>query len=196
MLIVVLLACGVVAPFVYVAGDVVASFAYPGYSYRDQAVSELFAIGAPTAPLVVPFFTLSSIGALLFGFGAFASANQKSLRTLGVATMGSAIVGLLIWNVFPMHMRGAERTLTDRMHLILASNPFVMIGMIAAAFALPGRFRACTVVTIALMLAPAVFAFRLAPALDANAPTPWLGATERFAQYVELLWQAELACCS
>ncbi len=101
-------------------------------------------------------------------------------------------MGLRIWNIFPMHMRGAERTFTDRMHLILAANPFMLVSVCAAGVAFPGRFRRYTVVTI-MMLVPAVFAFRFAPLVDANAPTPWLGIAERFAQYETGVWQIVLA---
>lgn len=42
-----LLTCGIFASLTYVATDVSASLRYPGYDFIDQAVSELFAIGAP-----------------------------------------------------------------------------------------------------------------------------------------------------
>ena len=47
------LTCGVLAPMVYVITDKFAGLGYPGYSFTAQAVSELFAIGAPTSHLVV-----------------------------------------------------------------------------------------------------------------------------------------------
>jgi hypothetical protein len=47
--------------------DVIAALRWEGYSYRDQTVSELAAIGAPTRPLAV---TLGLAGsALLVAFG-------------------------------------------------------------------------------------------------------------------------------
>jgi hypothetical protein len=191
----VLLACGILSPVLYDGTDILASLVYPEYSYRDQAVSELFAIGAPTTALVVPLFTLSSIALILFAIGASWSfaARARAVRVLALMMLGGAIVGLLIWNVFPMHMRGAERTLTDKMHLILAANPFILLAICAAAVAFPGRFRVYSIVTLVLLFVPAVFAFRLAPLVDANAPTPWLGISERFAQYETGVWQVVLA---
>jgi hypothetical protein len=59
-----LLRCGVASALIYVVTDIAAGLAYPGYDFADQAVSELFAIGAPTSRLVVPLFSVSS---LLFG---------------------------------------------------------------------------------------------------------------------------------
>lgn len=190
-----LLACGILSPVLYAGTDILASMVYPGYSYRDQAVSELFAIGAPTSALVTPLFTLSSIALILFAIGASwsSAAQARAVRTMALMMLGGAIVGLLLWNAFPMHMRGAERTLTDKMHLILAANPFILLAVCAAAVAFPGRLRLYSIVTLVLLIVPAVFGFRLAPLVDANAPTPWLGISERFAQYETGVWQVVVA---
>jgi hypothetical protein len=189
-----LLSCGVLAGVGYVATDLLASLLYPDYSYREQAVSELFAIGAPTTRWVVPLLSLCSTLLLAFAVGVWRAAGPRRLvRVLAVMFAGSAVVGLLIWNVFPMHMRGAERSFTDTMHLILATNPFVLLSLVLATVAFPGRFRAYTVATIVIMLGPAVAAFSYARALDLNQPTPWLGATERLAQYGYEAWQVVLA---
>jgi hypothetical protein len=77
-----LLACGILSPVLYTGTDILASMSYPGYSYRDQAVSELFAIGAPSSALVVPLFTLSSIALALFAAGAWwcSAARARAVR--------------------------------------------------------------------------------------------------------------------
>jgi hypothetical protein len=79
------------------------------------------------------------------------------------------------------------------MHLILATNPFVLLSIAFGVAAFHGRFRFYTVATILVLLVSAVFAFRYAPALQANQPTPGLGLGERVAQYAYELWQAALA---
>lgn len=189
-----LLSCGVLAAVGYVATDVLASILYPGYSFRGQAVSELFAIGAPTSRLAVPLFSLCSVLLLAFAVGVWRVAGARRLvRALAVMFAGSAVVGLLLWNVYPMHMRGAQRSFTDTMHLILATNPFVLLSLVLAIAAFPGRLRIYSVATVAIMLVPAIAAFSYAGALDMNQPTPWLGATERFAQYGYEVWQVVLA---
>src|SRR5512133_680626 len=48
-----LLVCGIVAPLLYVASDVIAGLRWHGYSFRDQTISELNAIGAPTRTLTI-----------------------------------------------------------------------------------------------------------------------------------------------
>ena len=71
-----LLICGILAPALYAGTDILASSLYPGYSFVDQAVSELFAIGAPTSYLVVPLFTAYSLLVLAFAFGVRGSAGR------------------------------------------------------------------------------------------------------------------------
>ena len=189
-----LLVCGVLAALCYVATDVAGGLLYPGYSFTDQAVSELFAIGAPTSRLVVPLFTLSSLLLLAFALGAWLSSGHSRLqRVMAAMFAGSALVGMVLWNFFPMHMRGGAPTFTDTMHLILATNPFVLLSIAIAVAAFRGWFRFYTVATIVVLLLPAVFAFQYAPEVQANQPTPGLGLAERAGQYAYALWQSALA---
>src|SRR5687767_4459265 len=104
-----LLTCGIVGAALYPLSDIFATMRYPGFSYRDQAVSELFAIGAPTSGLVVPLFSLSSTLLLIFAIGIWISANgRRWLRPLAVMMALNAINALVLWNFFPMHMRGSQ----------------------------------------------------------------------------------------
>jgi hypothetical membrane protein len=189
-----LLICGILSPAIYIGGDILAAALYPGFSYADQAVSELFAIGAPTSRLVVSLFTLSSTLLLVFAVGVWSSADRRrALRILAVMLACNAIDGLVLWNFFPMHMRGAERTLTDTMHLVLATNPFVLLSLVLGAVAFRNWFRVYTLATIVVLLALAAYGFSYAPAITANGPTPWMGLTERMAQYADGVWLAVLA---
>lgn len=189
-----LLICGIVAALCYVTTDIVGAVLYSGYSFADQAVSELFAIGAPTSRIVVPLFCLSSLLLGAFATGVWlSSGNNRVLRLMAVMFGGSALVGIVLWTFFPMHMRGAEPGFTDTMHLILATNPFVLLTIAFGIAAFRGWFRLYTAAMIVLILLPAVFAFLYAPEVLANQPTPGLGLGERLAQYAYELWQAVLA---
>jgi uncharacterized protein DUF998 len=193
-LLAVLLLCGVLSPAIYIGADVLAVRLYPGFSYADQGVSELFAIGAPTSGLVVRLFTISSTLLLAFAFAVWWSSNRSRLRRLTAVMLAcSTINGLVLWNFFPMHMRGADRTMTDTMHLVFAANPFVLLSLIFGAAAFRNGFRVYTIATITVLLALAVYGFSHAPAAAANEPTPWMGLTERIAQYADGLWQIVLA---
>ena len=188
-----LLGCGIVAPVVYAGTDLLAGSIYPGYSFASQAVSELFAIGAPTSGLVVALFSLGSLLSLAFAFGVWAAAGERrSLKAMAVMFAASAVNGLVLWNFFPMHMRGAERTFTDTMHLALAANPAVPLSLVMGMIAFKQWFRIYSLGTLIIVLALAGLSFSYAPQLDANEPTPWLGLTERVAQWTFLVWQVVL----
>lgn len=190
----VLLLCGIVGAALYPLSDIFASTRYPGFSYRDQAVSELFAIGAPTSALVVSLFSISSSLLFLFAIGIWMSANGRRLvRLMAVMMALNTIDALVLWNVFPMHMRGVQPTFTDLMHGILAIDPFVLAVAVLAAIVISGWFRVYTVVTIAFTTALAIFSISYVSAVIANQPTPWMGLTERASQYAMNAWYATLA---
>jgi len=52
-----LLMCGILSSILYFAGEVAVSLSWPAYSYANQAVSELAAIGAPTRTAILALFT-------------------------------------------------------------------------------------------------------------------------------------------
>ena len=188
-----LLVCGLASALIYVGTDLLAAALYPGFSFTDQAVSELFAIGAPTTGLVVPFFSLSSLLLLAFAAGIWLSAGgNRALRFIAVVFAVTAIDALALWNFFPMHMRGDARTFTDTMHVILGANPLVWLGIGVGATAFRNWFRPASILMMVLLLLPAIFAFRYVSAIDAGQPTPWLGLAERISQYGYQLWQAAL----
>lgn len=189
-----LLMGGILASLTYVATDIFASVRYPGYSFTDQAVSELFAIGAPTSGLVVPLFTLSSALVAAFAVGVWTSrGGSRALRWLAIMLFADAVNSLVLWNVFPMHMRGAPLTFTDAMHGILAVNPFVLLTVVFGVAAFKGVFRAYSAVTTVVLLVPALLSFSSIAAFAAHQPTPGMGLAERVSQYGYELWQAMLA---
>jgi hypothetical protein len=190
----VLLGCGIVGAVLYPLSDIFAATRYQGFSYRDQAVSELFAIGAPTSGLVVPLFTASSTLLLLFAVGIWMSGSRRRwVRPMAVMMAFNTIDALVLWNFFPMHMRGTQPTFTDTMHGVLAIDPFLIGAIVLGAMAFPGRFRAYTIATIAFTSILAIGGFTYVPAVIANEPTPWMGVVERTAQYATNVWYAALA---
>lgn len=189
-----LVGCGIIGAALYPLADIFATTRYPGFSYRDQAVSELFAIGAPTSSIVVPLFTISSGLLFLYAIGIWMSANgQRWVRPMAVMMALNMMDALILWNVFPMHMRGAQPTFTDTMHGLLAIDPFLLAAVVLAALAFRGWFRVYTVTTILFTTVLAIISLSFVTAVVANQPTPWMGATERAAQYATNLWYAVLA---
>ena len=155
---------------------------------------ETFPFHSGWSLLVVPLFTLSSTLVAVFAFAVWASAgHSRALRWLAAMIFANAVNTVVLWNVFPLHMRGVAPTFTDAMHLVLAVNPFVLLSIVFGIVAFKGSFRVYSAVTVLVLVLPAVFSFSYITAVAANLPTPGMGLAERVAQYGYQFWQALLA---
>ena len=191
----VLLVCGILAAVLYVGTDVLAAMRYEGYRYTAQAVSELFAIEAPTRGFVVPLFLAHGALQIAFGIGVWMSAGRARGRRITASMLIGVGVLDLVAYFFPMHMRGAEVTLTDTMHIALASVTVLLI-LLAIGFgaATSGKgFRLYSYGTMAALVGGGTLAGLDGARVAADLPTPWLGITERIAIYGYMLWMAVLA---
>jgi voltage-gated potassium channel Kch len=107
----VLLTCGILALLLYASTDILAGALYAGYSFTSQAISELFAIGAPTSHLVVPLFTVYDVLLVAFALGVWVSAGRnRALRVIALMVVGNAANGLVLWNFFPTPHHKSGRT--------------------------------------------------------------------------------------
>lgn len=187
--------CGLASTLLYVAMDVIGALAWPGYDPRSQAISEFSAIGAPTADLLAPLQTLYDCLLALFGAGVWIAArDNRSLRWCGGFIIGVAALGIG-WALFPMNMRGAERTLTDTMHLVMGGlSASMLVGaIVSGAVALGRQFRVYSAITIGVLLLFGALMSPDVPRLDAELPTPWLGVKERIMMSSWLIWMAVLS---
>ncbi len=75
-----MLAAAIAAVVVYGIGDLVSGLLYQGYSFRDQAISELSAFGSPVRPLMVSAILLHAVLVTAFGAGVLRSAQRPSMR--------------------------------------------------------------------------------------------------------------------
>src|SRR5687767_3283881 len=129
----VLLICGLLSSLLYIGADILAAMRYKGYSYTDQTISELSAIGAPTRPLWVLLGFAYTLLVIAFGSGVWRSARRnRPLRIVGGLLIVYGIIGLA-WPYAPMHLRGTEFTLTDTMHIVF-SMVTVLLMLLAIGF--------------------------------------------------------------
>jgi uncharacterized protein DUF998 len=186
---------GLLSSIIYVGFDLVSAARYPGYSLVNQAISELSAIGAPTAafwvwlgPVYGVLFAAFTIGVLRAGRG------NQALRRTGWIMLAFVGWGLL-WPFFPMHQRGTETTTTDLGHLVLGGGSSLLIlgFIVSGAFALGGRFRVWSIAAALVYFVTCLATFGYVNRVAAGAPTPWLGVIERVMIYSYLAWIAVFA---
>lgn len=191
----VLLLCGIVASLLYVITDMVAGSLYRGYSFTSQAISELSAIGAPTAPLIVPLILVYEALVIAFGLGVWAVAGQRrALRLIGALQVAGGIVGIA-WMPFPIHMRGEETTFTDVMHNAFAGLVVLLIlaNIAVGTLAFGKRFRLYSIGTLATLLALGSLTFLVAGQLVPQQVGDWFGLFERITAYGHMAWVIVLA---
>jgi len=186
------LACGILSSLLYAAMNVVVPMWYEGYSLSSQTVSELSAIGAPTRTLWIWLGALYSLLVICFGWGVWKSAGANhALRALGAVTLVNGVF-MLYWP--PMHMRGAEFTLTDAMHIVwtVATVLLMLLAMGFGAAAFGKRFRLYSIVTMVILIGFGALAGLDGPRVQADLPTPWVGIWQRIAIAAFLAWVVTL----
>jgi len=192
----ILLVSGIASPLLYIAGDLIAGAHWAGYSFRDQTISELAAIGAPSAGLFSLFLIVLYALMVAFGFGVWMSAEgARRLRVTGVLLTALGAFALAIGPFSAMEMRGIPQGLSGRLHIVgvLVGMLLVFGAMAFAASALRGRFALFTIVTVAVVLAFGAWAGSAGARVEQNLPTPWLGVEERICVWGYQLWFMVLA---
>ena len=191
----VLLVCGILSSLLYLAADVLGAMRWEDYSYTSQAISELVAIGSPVKPFVGSLFILIDVLLIAFAAGVWRfTAEKPALRFTAAFLAGIGFVGFA-WAFAPIHLRGAERTLTDTVHNVFAGLTVFLIllaiGFGATVFG--RRFRIYSIVTIVTLIVFGVVTASYVPRVNAQLPTPGMGIAERINVYGYLLWVVVLA---
>jgi hypothetical membrane protein len=190
-----LLFAGVLSSVVYISSDVLCGLRYPGYSFTNQVISELSAIGAPTTALWATLLRGYAILFVAFTLGVFrASVGNRQLRRVAWLLVVFVLTAP-VWSFFPMHQRGEPFTWTDAGHIAMGGVSVVLLTAVIAvgAGALGHRFRLFSRVAAAVVLSTGAATFLYAPRMIDQLPTPGVGIIERFALYGFLIWSAVLA---
>ena len=189
-----LLWAGIAAVALYGVGDLVSGLLYGGYSFRDQAISELAAFGSPVRPLMVTVILLHDLLLVAFGVGVWRSAARKSLRWAGLSLVAIGVSGTPTHTVFAMSSRWMEAGFNDTMHQAFTAvfTLLVVVAIVLSAIACPGWFRRFSIGVLVVLTgfgAAAAFAIQ---GIEENA-TAWAGAFERINAYAYFAWLVALA---
>jgi uncharacterized protein YndB with AHSA1/START domain len=192
-----LLACGILAPALYVAMTLFVGLLWEGYSIVSGVPSELAAIGAPTRLLWIWLGAVYAVLMVAFGWIVWKSAPpNRALRVAGALLMAYTVFGQF-WP--PMHQRAVLAagggTLTDTLHLVWAAitGIFFMVIIGFGAAALGKRFRVYSIATLVIGLACGAVTGTYASQVQADLPTPGVGVWERISIATFMAWIAVLA---
>jgi hypothetical protein len=191
-----LLWAGIAAVVVYAVGDLVSGLVYDGYSFRDQAISELSADGSPVRPLAVTWIGLHNVLGIAFAVGIWRSAaGNRALKWTAGFSLAAGVVTAPLHPFFPMSSRGMESGVNDTMHpvLTMAFGVCIVGAVAASAVAFHGWFRFYAIASLVVIVAFAGLTGPLLSDVANNLPTPWLGAFERVNAYATFAWMVGLA---
>ena len=193
----VLLACGVLAPVLYVAMTLFVGLLWEGYSVVSGVPSELAAIGAPTRLLWMWLGAVYAVLMVAFGWIVWTTAPPNcALRITAALLIAHTVVGQF-WP--PMHQRAVLAagggTLTDTLHLVWAgiTGVFFMLIVGFGAAALGKRFRVYSIATLVIGLVCGAVTSTYASRVQADLPTPGVGVWERISIATFMGWIAVLA---
>lgn len=179
----------ILAVVIYGVGDAVSGLLYTGYSFRDQAISELTAFGSPVRPIMMTIMLVHGGLLVAFGVGLFRSTHSRALRWTGALVSAANLVTLPTHTVWAMSSRGMQTGVNDTLHAqtTIAFSLFVGAAIILSAIAMRGWFQLFALVTLALIIGFGLAASEAMTGLAEN-NTPWAGAYERINCYAYFLW--------
>jgi hypothetical protein len=190
-----LLLAAVTAVVVHVIGDIVSGLWYEGYSYLNQAISELSAFGSPVRPLMVTVILTHNVLLLALGIGLLRVARRRSLWWIGALQVAEFVLaGIATHTFWAMSSRGMATGFNDTMHITLSVvfSLLVVAMMILSAVAYPGWFRLYALATTVVVVGCGM-ASSLAMAGIGQNDTPWAGGFERINAYAYFAWLVVLA---
>jgi pimeloyl-ACP methyl ester carboxylesterase/hypothetical membrane protein len=192
----ILLICGILSPVFYATSDFVAGMQWEGYSFRDQTISELGAIDAPSRTLFAVLLLVVYALMVAFGVGIRkAAGGNRRLRIVGSLLVALGVMGVTIGQFASMRLRGTEQGLAGTLHLVEGAVAMLMIftAMGIAASTLGTRFRLYTIGTIILALGFGAWAVSEFAQIEQGLTTPWVGLKERIFWYGYQSWFIVLA---
>lgn len=194
----VLLFAGIAAGALYVLGDLVSGLVYNAtrpYSFRDQWISELTALGSPVRPLMVTIITIYGLLLFAFAYGILRAAGEgRSLRWTGLVLILAGVVTFPLHPFFPMSSRWLEPGFNDTMHGIVtfAWIPIILAAVALSAVAYRGWFRLYAIATVVAMTVFGIATGIAIQGIEQN-DTPWAGVFERINAYALAAWLGVLA---
>jgi len=192
-----LLICGILSTLLYVVATILGAIRWEEYDSFSQSVSELIAINAPSASLVIPLFLIYSLLVFAFGIGVWLSSeNRRAIHIVAILIIAKEVLGVIATLFAPMHLRGTETSLSDTWHIILTGIGVLLCmfpAIIFGAKAFGKGFLIFSIATIPIFLFFGTLAGMDGSKMAENLPTPYLGIWERINIFTYFIWVIVLA---
>ncbi|MHB1355887.1 MAG: DUF998 domain-containing protein [Anaerolineae bacterium] len=192
----ILIACGILAPIIYLATVVLGGLLRPGYSHISQAISELLTVWAPNKPLLDALMAiynvlsgLCAVGLLLLIRASRQSKGRSSGILAAILLLVQVIFGLLTL-IFPQDQPGLPATTGGTLHLILAGGSSLtsMLTILLMGFWFRGADGFRSFGTYSFISVGIVFLSGGLAAASAASASPLLGLVERITIGAYLQW--------
>ncbi|EOH82533.1 DUF998 domain-containing protein [Enterococcus raffinosus] len=185
---------GVVGLLSYTAAVVFSPFAYPGYDWMAQAVSDLSAENSPSRILWNQLSSLSNISSVVSSTMMCVYIQGKLTKSLRV---GIYLFTAMTWTtavgyaMFPLTDSGYAGTFQDRMH-VMVTVLVVLLSLVSLFVIIISGFRYGKYRSLAKWALLALF-FMFAGAVGVNVvPIHYLGIAERFSVFAAMGFNAVL----
>lgn len=185
---------GVVGLLSYTAAVVFSPFAYPGYDWMAQAVSDLSAENSPSRILWNQLSALSNIGSVVSSTMMCVYIQGKLTKSLRV---GIYLFTAMTWTsavgyaMFPLTDSGYAGTFQDRMH-VMVTVLVVLLSLVSLFVIIISGFRYGKYRSLAKWALLAL-CFMLAGAVGVNTvPIHYFGIPERFSAFAAMGFNAVL----
>jgi hypothetical protein len=190
----VLLACGILAPLLYMAADQIAGRMLKGYSFSAQSMGELSAAGSPTRGLVVALNVVAVGLMIAFVTGVWWAGGQAFLPHVVAGLVFLNAVGALFATIFFPNTYGVRPVFASPGVLIMAFSVLCsVLACIFGAIAYSGWFRVLSIAIPAAFVLLTVVRYATASTAASVAAGPMIGSQERTMAYAYFVWAMALA---
>jgi hypothetical protein len=187
-----LLMSGIASVVLYITATIIGAYTWTEYRSLSQSVSELIAIDAPSASIVIPLFLFYSLLVFAFSAGIWILAKKNNaLKYVAIFIVAKEFFGVIATLFAPMHLRGEATTMTDTMHAVLTAIGVLLCmfpAIIMSAKAFGGWFRVFSIGIILIFLVCGTLAGMDGARIADNLPTPYTGLWERINIFSYFVW--------
>lgn len=189
---------GVISLLSYTAAVIFAPFAYPGYDWKSQAVSDLSASNAPSEMLWGQLSSLYGVCGIVSIMMVCVFIKDKLNKTLRA---GIYIFAAMNWisnvgyAVFPLSDSGNAGAFQDIMHIYVITVLVVLLSIVSLIVIMVGGFRDKRYRYLAICAAAALLLMFAGAIGTGVVPKEFFGIPERFSVFAATGFNAVLGIC-